>query len=459
MAQPPGGQHDRVAAVTQPTAPRTPSLPRLRLRNHPPTSVQARNWTLVQVDSVFIGIVTASGTFLPVFLLRLGASANDVGLLTALPALTAFALAIPFGRFLQGRRNIVPWYSRMRLLAWLSYAAMAAVAAALPREQAIPVMLAVWALASLPSTAGLVVFPIVMDGAAGRDGRFDLLGRRWAIAGTSTAIAVALGGQFLDAIPFPANFELFFALMSVAGVGSYLQSSRIVIPDQAPAPSVRQAPARQRLSSLWSLVVANRSFVRFELRSLLYTATLGLSMPVLPLFYVHEVNAPDAWIGIIGAASSAGGVLGYLAARQLARRRGAGMILLPSMLAMALAPAILSAIGWLPAVAALVFVLGLATAGVQLAMFDQLMRRVPMEHGVTFTSVDQSIQNVALVLAPNIGGVLAVAIGARNTLLIVALVGAAALASFAWYARPAERARSRPLAEGDREPAEPTPTN
>ena len=423
----------------------------------PRTSTQARNWRLVQVDSVFIGIVTASGTFLPVFLLRLGASANDVGLLTALPALTAFALAIPFGRWLQGRRNIVPWYSRMRLVAWLSYAVMAAVAAILPREQAIPVMLAVWGLASLPSTAGLVAFPIVMDGAAGRDGRFDLLGRRWAIAGTSTAIAVALGGQFLNAVPFPTNFELLFALISVAGIGSFLQSSRIVIPDQAPARAVAAAPARQRLSNLWRLVLANRSFVRFELRSLVYTASIGLSMPVLPLFYVHEVAAPDAWIGIIGAAVSAGGVLGYVAARQLARRGGATMTLLPSMLAGALAPAILAAINWLPAVAAIGFVIGLAGAGVQLAMFDQLMRRVPMEHGVTFTSVDQSVQNVALVLAPNIAGVIAVAIGARGALLITALVGAVAFALFVWNARPAVATAQQPPAEREPDHAEAAP--
>ena len=390
---------------------------------------------------MFIGIVTASGTFLPVFLLRLGASANDVGLLTALPALTAFALAIPFGRWLQGRRNIVPWYSRMRLLAWLSYAAIAAAAALLPREQAIPVMLLIWGLASLPSTMGLVAFPIVMDGAAGRDGRFDLLGRRWAIAGTSTAIAVALGGQFLDAVPFPANFEIFFALISVAGIGSYLQSSRIVIPDQLPTPTMRAAPRRQRLGALWSLVLANRPFVRFELRSLLYTASIGLAMPILPLFYVHEVAAPDAWIGIIGAATNAGSVLGYVIARQLARRRGGAMTLLPSMLAAALAPAILSIIGWLPAVAAVGFVIGLAGAGVQLALFDQLMRRVPVENGVTFTSVDQSIQNVALILAPNVGGLLALVVGARVSLLVVALVGAAAFLLFAWNARPAPRPR------------------
>ena len=408
----------------------------------PSTSTRARNWTLVQVDAVFVGIVTASGTYLPVFLLRLGASANDVGLLTALPALTAFALAIPFGRWLQGRRNIVPWYSRMRLLAWLSYALIAAIAAVLPREQAIPAILAIWGLASLPSTAGLVVFPIVMDGAAGRDGRFDLLGRRWAIAGTSTAIAVALAGQFLNAVPFPANFELLFVLVSIAGLGSYLQSSQIVIPETVPVAGPAEAPIGVRLRSLWSLVLANRPFIRFELRSLVYTASIGLALPVLPLFYVHEVTAPDAWIGVIGSAQSAGGVLGYVLARQLARRRGAAMTLLPSMLAAALAPALLSVIGWLPAVAAISFVFGLAGASVQLALFDQFMRRLPSELAVTFSSVDQSVQNLALVVAPNIGGLLSVVIGIRATLLVVALVGAVAFALFAWNAWQAVRPAS-----------------
>lgn len=402
-------------------------------------SIQAANWRRVQIDSVFIGIVTASGTFLPVFLLRLGASGNDLGLLTALPALTAFILAIPLGRWLQGRRNIVPWYSRLRLVAWASYAVIAAVAAILPREQAIPVMLAVWSLASLPSTAGLVAFPMVMDGAAGPGGRFDLLGRRWAIAGVSTAISVAIGGQFLNALPFPANFEVLLVLVSVAGIGSYLQSSRIVIPDQLPAPSAEGAPAGQRLRELWRLVVANRAFTAYELRAFVYTASLGLAMPILPLFYVHEVAATDAWIGIIGAAISAGGVLGYLGARQLARRRSGELALLPSLLAMALAPAVLAVVDWLPAVAAISFVIGVASAGAQLAMFDAFMHRIPPEHGVTFSSVDQSVQNFALVVAPNIGGLLALAFGVREALLVVAAVGFVAFALFALERRPAGR--------------------
>ena len=404
-------------------------------RSEAPPSVQAANWRRVQVDSVFIGIVTASGTFLPVFLLRLGATANDIGLLTALPALTAFLLAIPFGRWLQGRRNIVPWYSRLRLAAWASYALMAVAAAALPREQAIPVMLAIWALASLPSTAALTAFPMVMDGAAGPGGRFDLLGRRWAIAGVSTAIAVAVFGQFLHAVPFPTNFELVLIVVTLAGLGSFLQSRRIRIPDQVRATDPKPGPPSERVADLWRLIVANRPFTRFELRTFVYVASIGLSLPILPLFYVHELGAPDDWIGIIGAAQSAGAVLGYLVARQLARRRSGSLALLPSLLVWSLAPAVLALVNWLPAVAALAFVTGVATAGAQLALFDQCMRHIPREHGVTFSSVDQSLQNFALVITPNIGGFLALVLGPREALLAVAAVGLAAFALFALETR------------------------
>jgi predicted MFS family arabinose efflux permease len=157
---------------------------------------------------------------------------------------------------------------------------------------------------------------------------------------------------------------------------------------------------------------------------------------------------------VIGAAQSAGGVLGYLVARQLARRRGGAMTLLPSMLAAAFAPAALAATGWLPAVAAISFVIGLASAGVQLAMFDQFMRRIPSAHGVTFSSVDQSVQNLALVLAPNLGGLLAVAFGVRTALLVVALVGAVAFALFAWNARPAATPPERTSPESEPAAAE-----
>jgi hypothetical protein len=401
-----------------------------------PTPEQTRNHRLVQIDSVFVGIVAAAGTFLPVFLVKLGASGTEVGLLTAIPALVAFTLAIPFGRWLQGRRNIVPWYSRFRLVGWLSYATMGVASALLPRDIAVPVTLGIWATASLPATAGLVAFPIVMDGAAGPHGRFDLLGRRWAISGLVTSVSVAIAGQALTILPFPTNFEILFVAISAAGFGSFVVSRRIVLPDQAPG-AAATASLRARLRAPVDLVRSSPSFLHFEGRSLVYTASIGLAMPLLPLFYVHEMHAPNGWIGVIGASQSAGAVIGYLAVRRISRRRSAAGILLPALLAAAAVPATLSVLTWLPAVAATMFVGGLAAAGVQLAMFDELMRRIPRQHGVTFSSVDQSLQNFALVLAPSLGGYLEIAIGIREGLVITALValGAVALFGLDWRRR------------------------
>jgi hypothetical protein len=400
---------------------------------HPdrPSPHQAHNWSVVQLDSVFVGIVTASGTFLPVFLVRLGGSGTDIAFLTAIPALTAFVLAIPFGRWLQGRRSIVPWYSRLRLVAWCSYAVMGVVGLVLPSVQAVPAILLVWALASLPSTAGLVAFPIVMDGAAGPAGRFDLLGRRWAIAGVATTISVALGGQLLNLLPFPANFTVLFFGVSLAGFASFSLSRTIVIDDQARVRPPAGEPFRAMLRGIVELVRGHRSFVRYELRALVFTAGVGITAPLLPLFYVHEIGAPDAWIGIIGAAQSAGGVLGYVFARRISLRRSGASVLLPSLLAVALVPAGQAALAWLPAVATLAFVSGLGAAGTQLALFDRLLTAIPRAHGVTFSSVDQSLQNLGLILAPTIGGVLAATIGVRQGLVVAALVIGLAFALFA----------------------------
>jgi hypothetical protein len=425
-----------------------------------PSPEQARNWSLVQSDSIFVGIVTASGTFLPVFLVRLGGSGTDVGLLTALPALTALVLAIPFGRWLQRRRNIVPWYSRLRLVGWLSYAAMAVGTALIPADRIVPVLLIIWAVASLPSTAGLVAFPIVMDGAAGPSGRFDLLGRRWAIAGVATAVSVALGGQLLNVLPFPMNFEALFVAISAAGFGSFWLSRQLTIPDQTrqrghgelghpPEADQPQRPGRQQTARRWTRVqrvTTQGPFVRYELRAIVFTAGLGLIAPLLPLLYIHELHASDGWIGVIGASQSAGAVVGYVVARRISLRRGGARVLVPSLLGVALVPAGQAIVGWLPAIAVLAFIAGVTAAGAQLALFDKLLAAIPRAQGVTFSSMDQSIQNLGLFIAPNVGGLLAATVGVRLGLGVAAAVLGLALALFAAEAETSRRTRRLAIA-------------
>ncbi len=87
--------------------------------------VRKRNYRAIRLDSAAMGVVNAASIFMPVFIVRLGGSNLEVSLLTALPALAGFLLAIPIGTFLQARRNIVPWYAVSRGFAQLVYAATA----------------------------------------------------------------------------------------------------------------------------------------------------------------------------------------------------------------------------------------------------------------------------------------------------------------------------------------------
>src|SRR5215210_1702861 len=80
-----------------------------------PESLYERNARNVMIDGIGVGLVTGVASFLSVFLIRLGASNLQVGLLTAMPAVTGALLAIPIGNFLQGRSNIILWYARARL--------------------------------------------------------------------------------------------------------------------------------------------------------------------------------------------------------------------------------------------------------------------------------------------------------------------------------------------------------
>src|SRR5512139_2969269 len=93
------------AAVARPNNHDAP-LWRVLLR---PASREQINQRNVLIDAIGVGITAGVGSFLSVFLVRLGATPFQVGLLTAMPALTGMLLSLPVGEFLSRKANIVPW--------------------------------------------------------------------------------------------------------------------------------------------------------------------------------------------------------------------------------------------------------------------------------------------------------------------------------------------------------------
>ena len=369
--------------------------------------VQKRNFLNVQIDAVGVGLASAAAPFLPVFLARLGASNTQVGLLTAMPAFTGLFLAILIGRFLQSRRQVVPWFSAARLMNISAYALTGIVPFLVPREFAVVAVLMIWAAVTIPQTLTNVAFSVVMNAVAGPRGRYDLLSRRWSILGLTTAIAVALVGRVLDALSFPFNYQIVFMCLSVGGLVSYYFSSHISLPDSEPPPPATGQSPGQRLRGFSSLIRGEKAFVAFTSKRLVYMTGTALALPLVPLYLVRDVQASDAWIGAITMTQTAVALIGYILWTRESRKRGSRFVLLATTLGMALYPMLMSLTHRLELLVAFAALAGIFQAGQDLVFFDELLKTVPPKYSATFVSLAQSMEYLSRVAAPILGTILA----------------------------------------------------
>jgi len=399
-------------------------LPSAELRSllRPRTTAE-RNVRNVLVDGIGVGIVTGVGTFLPVFLARLGASSLLVGLITSLPALTGALLAVPIGRFLERQRNIVPWYSGMRVFVLWSYAIFGALPFVIPLSAVPWTVIAIWAVATVPSTFVNVAFTVVMGGVAGPRNRFAVMSLRWSSLGAVTAITVSLVGLILEYMPFPLNYQVVFIGSFLGGLLSYLFSRSIDLPDSTPsaAPQLK-VPVRERLRVIRQAAAEHPAFARFAASAFVFRCGVAMAIPLLPLYWVREVGASDAWIGIIATANSGVLLVAYWIWSAITRRLGVGGVLLASSFGMAFYPFAVASTHSVVLLAVFAGCVGFFAAGNDLVNFDLVLSTIPKERQATFVGAYQTLQNSALFFMPLVATALADTAG-----IVLALVVAGVL--------------------------------
>ncbi|GAP14545.1 major facilitator superfamily [Longilinea arvoryzae] len=384
--------------------------------------VQRKNYRYVQIDGIGVGLAGAASAFLPVFLARMSASSFQIGLLTSMPALTGLILSLPLGSFLQKQRNIVPWFSATRLGVVMCYALTGFASMLLPEKLVVPIVLLIWALATIPQNMLSICFSVVMNAVAGSKGRFDLMTRRWTVLGFTTAVAVFFIGQRLDRIVFPINYQQVFIALSIGGFISYIFSRRIQIPDSIPQPAVKVKSLRENLRAYIDPIKTEKPFVSFVLKRFFYSSGIALATPLFPLYFVREVQLPDSWIAVINTTATAILIVGYLFWSHQSRRHGTRNVLLWATFGLSLYP-FMVAITHQPTVITLFAGLsGIFQAGLDLVFFDELMKTVPPEKSAIFVSVGNMFQYLAQIVSPIIGTTLSELIGIGPALMVAALI-------------------------------------
>jgi MFS family permease len=365
---------------------------------------QKRNFRIVQIDAIGVGLASAAAPFLPVFLTRLHATATQIGLLTTMPGITGLLFAIPVGRFLQTRRNVVPWFSLARLLVISAYAATGIVPFFLSDEIAVIAILTIWAAVTLPQTIVAVAFSVVMNAVAGPSRRYELMSQRWSTLGLTSAITVAAAGQLLDWIDYPFNYQIVFLGLSIGGLISYYFSSRIQIPDSEPIPkSPEKHTPIQSIREYMDLIRGQPEFVSFALKRLVFLSGVTLAAPIFPLYYVRVVDAPDAWIGLFSTIHTGLMLVGYRLWTRQSRLRGSRFVLVLTTFGTSLFPLLVASTRQVELIAVFAGFAGIFQAGLDLVFFDELMRTVPIKYSATFVSLAQSLQHLSTILSPLVG--------------------------------------------------------
>lgn len=433
-------------ASRQPSRSRTllALLPRWKFAPDGASPVQRRNFLYVQIDGIGIGIASAASAFLAVFLARLGATGLQISLLTSMPALIGIVFALPIGRFLQGGRNIVRWYSAARFLVISAYALTGLVPFVLPREVTIVAVLVVWASVTIPQTTVNVAFSVVMSAVAGPDGRYFLMSRRWAVLGVTTAVMVAIVGKVLDSMAFPINYQVVFLCLSLGGLLSFLFSRRLIIPDTTPISRAGRSTPLHEIRWFARLVRGQPEFLSFMAKRFVFTFGVALAAPLFPIYFVRVVGASDTWIGTFNTVQTAVMTVGYFFWSAVSRRKGSRAAILATTLGLSLYPLCVAFTVRVEVIALLAGCAGFFQAGLDLVFFDELMQRVPDEYAATLVAMAQLFGYLSNIVAPPLGSFLADVMGLGAGLAVSAAVR---LTGFGLFALAGWRRSTAPAAE------------
>jgi MFS family permease len=379
--------------------------------------------------------------FVVIFATRLGASAFEIALLTAGPAVFNLLFSLPAGRWMEGRA-LVPvtfWSAVWHRLGFL-------ILVPLPwlfsdRVQVWVIVLLIL-LMSIPGTILAIGFNAMFAEAVPPEWRAEVVGKRNAIVAISLTVTTLISGQVLDRVDYPLNYVIVFAVGALgAALSTYYVGKVRLIPVRASqaaghdrqiqpanldvAPASQKAPPRQRriglkLKQMLYLDRLPAAFSLLMLAYLLFYAFQYLGIPLFPLAQVRELELSD---GVISLGSSLFyGVMFLVSLRmvdintRLGHKRtlalGATIFAAyPLLLGLAQGPALF----WVAS-----FVGGGAWAITNAGLTNRLMEKAPENQRPAGMALHNLVLNLGILLGSLTAPLLSEWVGLQTALLVVA---------------------------------------
>ena len=396
-----------------------------QFRNSPlihPRTQEERNTRLLYLNTAIVGVPSGGVVaFLPVFLVRLGASSSMVGWLTSAPALLTILALIPAAMISERSHNQVKVRSRYAWYYQIAYLLAALAPFVVPAASLPLVLVALWTAKTFPEAVAIPSWMSVMARAVPPQRRARLNGTRWAMLSIVSAVSSAFFGWLLDSVAFPLNYQLVFLISFITAWFDPFFFSFIKVPPLPDAPIERAHGLLKRFSGYFGPVFSHKPFLTFIAITILYRVALNFPTPLFSLFWVNELHASEGLIGMRGLVGNAFLVVGYIFWGRSANKIGHRQVLFLAALGSALYPIVtgLSPSAWwlLPAAA----IWGLTAAGIDIGLFDMMLAYIPERRQPLFTAVWSMVANVAIFIGPQLGAILSDATSLSMALIIAGI--------------------------------------
>lgn len=265
------------------------------------------NFKYLYQDVFWFGVQAGSAmAFITIFATRLGASAFQISLLTAGPAVVNLLFSLPAGQWMSGRSltGLAFWSSVWHRLGYLLL---------VPLPWLFPDLFKIWVivlvtlLISIPGTLLAISFNALFAEVVPAEWRAEVVGKRNALMAISITLTSLLSGQLLDGLPYPLNYGVVFAIGALGALVStyYLRKLRLPSAGEVGAeqhPLARPDPAVRRtipgLRGMPGLDLLRTSYGPFLLAYLLFYTFQYLGVPIFPLVQVSVLKLSDGAISL-----------------------------------------------------------------------------------------------------------------------------------------------------------------
>ncbi len=366
----------------------------------PRESAESQNaWNLYAEIAWFGVLAGVAASFLSVFVLRLGGSDTQVGLLSALPALVAILVSIPGSRLVDCERRPLPVLVTTATLHRAGYLAIGLLPSFVFFEQAWFILILV-VLLTVPAAIANIAFTTMFGRVVEPGQRAHVVSVRNVLVGITSTGAALIGGKFLDWVVFPINYQILFALAFAASMVSTYYLTRIQLPPATvPEPS-KPAGAGNGLHGYLAMLNAGPGYTRFALVSFICHWGLFFTAPLYSLYWIRIVDATEGWVGLITMVTSATTIFFYPLWGRLAARRGNRIVMIATMAGLGGYPFLMAlspTVEWMLFVA---FWGGVFGSGQALAFFNGLLEVCPEENRAGRVAAYNTLANIAAFASP-----------------------------------------------------------